>query len=141
VAGAIEVVDRYARSPDDRELAARAAQAARRFAGVDVDVVVLLTDDAEIAELHLRHLGDAAPTDVMSFATDGAVEVVVSVEYAERQAHALGSAREVELALYVVHGVLHACGHDDRERDERARMRAAERTVLASIGMRVARFE
>jgi ssRNA-specific RNase YbeY (16S rRNA maturation enzyme) len=42
---------------------------------------------------------------------------------------------ELELALYVVHGVLHLCGFDDRSGPDRARMRRAERTVLASIGV------
>jgi ssRNA-specific RNase YbeY (16S rRNA maturation enzyme) len=37
--------------------------------------------------------------------------------------------------LYVVHGVLHLLGHDDGRVDARARMRAAERALLASVGL------
>jgi probable rRNA maturation factor len=37
-----------------------------------------------------------------------------------------------ELALLVVHGVLHICGHDHAEPDEAAAMWAAERAVLAT---------
>jgi len=141
MAGDVEVIDRYAGAPGDRALARRAADAARRFAGrADLAVHVLLTDDGEIARLHGAHLGDPSATDVMSFELDDAVEVVVSVECAERRAREHGEQRDAELALYVVHGVLHACGFDDRSDAERARMRDAERTVLATLGMHVARF-
>jgi len=141
VAG-VEVVDRFAGDAGDRELACRAAAAARTVAGrADLAVTVLLTDDAEIAHLHALHLGDSSPTDVMSFVTDDGVEVVVSVEWAERTAGAHAAARAAEVALYVAHGVLHACGHDDQDADARARMRAAERAALALLGMHVERFE
>jgi probable rRNA maturation factor len=138
----IEVLDRYGGAPTDRALAVKAARAARQHAGAaDLAVSVLLTDDDEIARLHGEHLGDPTPTDVMSFALDGGVEVVVSVQCAEAQARAGGSAREAELALYVVHGVLHACGFDDTTPSARERMRAAERAVLDGLGLRVARVE
>jgi probable rRNA maturation factor len=37
--------------------------------------------------------------------------------------------------LYVVHGTLHLLGHDDHGALERARMRRAERRVLAALGL------
>ena len=141
----VEVIDRFGATPSQRALVVRAAQAARAFAGQpDLAVNVLLTDDAEIARLHGEHLADHTPTDVMSFAMDGGVEVVVSVECALAEVRARGGdelARDAELALYVVHGVLHACGFDDVEALERARMRDAERAVLHSLGVHVARVE
>ncbi|MEZ5967323.1 MAG: rRNA maturation RNase YbeY [Planctomycetota bacterium] len=142
VALTVAVVDRFVGAPGDAALAQRAAAAATAFAGLaDAEIVVMLTDDAEIAHLHGVHLGDPTPTDVMSFAMGDSVQVVVSVECVERQACAHGAVRECELALYVVHGVLHACGFDDRDVEARARMRAAERAVLQELGMRVPRFE
>ena len=105
-------------------------------AGVDVDVV--LVDDPTLAELHGRFLGDPSPTDVMSFdlGDDGGPvgELYVSVDRAAAVAAARGVRVERELALYLVHGALHLCGHDDHEDDDRAAMRAAERAVLASLG-------
>jgi len=41
---------------------------------------------------------------------------------------------ERELVLYVVHGALHLCGFDDHDPDERAAMRAAERSVMGRLG-------
>ena len=139
-----EVTDRFGATRAERELVKRAVAATRAFAQqTHLPVSVLLTDDAEIAQLHGEHLGDPTPTDVISFDAQGehAVEIVVSVECAERRARELGGERASELTLYVVHGVLHACGFDDIDADDRARMRIAERAVLDQLGVRVSRVD
>jgi probable rRNA maturation factor len=104
-------------------------------------VSLLLTGDAEIAALHAEHLGDASPTDVMSFELDGTAELVVSVATAARVAHARGHAVRAEVALYIVHGLLHLLGHDDTTVRARARMRDAERAVMQRLRLRVAPVE
>lgn len=101
-------------------------------------VSLLLTDDAGIARLHDRFLADATPTDVMTFDLDGTAEIVVSIETAARKARLHGDRLRDEVALYVVHGILHACGHDDRDPPARMRMRQAERRVLQSLGIAIA---
>ena len=104
----------------------------------DLPVSLLLTDDAGIAALHARHLDDATPTDVMSFDVDGTAEIVVSVTTARRVAKQRGHAPRAELALYIVHGLLHVLGHDDKAPRARARMRIAESQVLQQLGLVVA---
>jgi probable rRNA maturation factor len=105
----------------------------------ELAVSLLLTDDREIAALHARHLGDPTPTDVMSFDDDGeGAELVVSVETARRIARERGHAVRAEIALYVVHGLLHVLGHDDTNARARARMRRAERECLRALGLVVA---
>lgn len=103
----------------------------------DLPVSLLLTDDAEIAALHDVHLGDPTPTDVMSFELDGGAEIVVSVETARRVARSKGHAPLAEIALYVVHGLLHTLGFDDVRARDRRRMRRAERAVLAALELHV----
>lgn len=105
--------------------------------GIDVDVV--LVDDPTLADLHAQFLGDPTPTDVMSFdlGEDGggpAGELYVSVDRARAVADARGVRVVRELALYLVHGTLHLCGHDDHADEARASMRAAERAVLTGLG-------
>lgn len=127
---------------DDAAVAAvvRAALAHGGRAGLRVGVV--LTDDPTLALLHEQWLDDPSPTDVIAFdLSDGDPdedgpqgEVYVSVECARRVAGQLGGDPARELALYLVHGTLHLCGHDDHEERERARMRAAEAAVLAELG-------
>lgn len=120
--------------------AVRAALALGGRAGLRVGVV--LVDDQSLCELHEQWLGDPSPTDVISFDLSGdepddggpQAELYVSVDCARRVAAELGGDPARELALYLVHGSLHLCGHDDHEPDQRAAMRAAESQVLAGLG-------
>ena len=46
-----------------------------------------------------------------------------------------GAEPYAELALYVVHGLLHLCGHDDRTEADAVAMRTREAEVLAAEGL------
>ena len=103
----------------------------------DMPVSLLLTDDEEIAQVQGQFLDDPTPTDVISFELDGGAELVVSTETAARTAGEFGHDVAAEVALYVVHGLLHCCGYDDHGDKERARMRRAERAVLDALQLQV----
>jgi probable rRNA maturation factor len=134
------VVDRF-RPRTPRAFVERVVDAARRSGRRPaLPVSVLLTGEREIARLHGRYLDDARATDVLSFADADGVELVVSVERARREARARGHAIRAELALYLAHGVLHACGFDDRDARSARAMRDAEQRVLRALGLRVAPF-
>lgn len=60
-------------------------------------------------------------------------EVVISYPQAQRQASARGVPLDRELALLIVHGVLHLAGHDHLEPREEAKMQAKERAALRLI--------
>jgi probable rRNA maturation factor len=137
----LEVVDRGTpRTP--RAFLRRVVAAALAHGGrPELPVSLLLTDDREIAALHDEWFGDPAPTDVISFLVDGTAELAVSVATARRVARAHGHAVRAEVALYVVHGLLHVLGHDDTNARARARMRTAEREILAKLGLAVARVD
>lgn len=141
--GGLEILDRY-RPRSDRALLVRVVDAARdhaRRAGdrhaAGLEVALLLTDDDGIAELHGRFLDDPTETDVMSFhdREEQRADVVVNVARARREALRRAVTIRSEVALYVVHGLLHCCGYDDHDPAARRAMRAAEREVLASVGM------
>jgi len=42
---------------------------------------------------------------------------------------------EVELILYVIHGLLHLCGFDDHDKADLRNMRERERHYLAQLGL------
>ena len=98
--------------------------AVRTLAGEDageVELSLSFVDEPEMAGLHERYMGDAGPTDVLSFplGEDGLLgDVVVCPAVAAGN----NPDRDAELRLLVVHGVLHLLGHDHEEDDERAVM-------------------
>ncbi len=60
-------------------------------------------------------------------------ELVLGVEIAWDQAERRGHDVQTELALYVIHGLLHLCGYEDHPDEEAQRMRARERHYLAAL--------
>lgn len=133
----LEVTDKC-QPRTERALIERVVTAVRDYVGrPELEVSLLLTDDAEIAELHQQFLGDPTPTDVMSFAMDNGAELVVSVETATRVAQEAGHDVSAEVALYIMHGILHTVGYDDVDDEDRRRMRAAERAILAQLQLNV----
>jgi probable rRNA maturation factor len=98
---------------------------------------IVLVSDRQIAELNLRHHSTLGPTDILTFDYgDGAGELIISVDHAMSQARRYRTTPARELALYLVHGILHLRGYDDRTPIQRRRMRAAERRLLARIAAR-----
>jgi len=120
--------------------------------------VLFVTDDA-IAELNSLYLAKSGPTDVLAFPIDaGEVEViagpgglsrgpdrapvdpgdlplllgdvVICPTVAARQAPEHAGNVDDELALLLVHGVLHVLGYDHAEPDEMERMRRRELELL-----------
>ena len=45
------------------------------------------------------------------------------------------AATQAELALYVIHGTLHLCGHDDKSEAGAKAMREQERRYLAQLNL------
>ncbi len=104
-----------------------------------VELTVHAVDEAPIADLNAAHLGGQGPTDVLAFPVDDPAEVpdgmpvllgdvVICPVVAQRQAAERGL--DGELALLLVHGILHLLGHDHVEPVETARMQARERVLL-----------
>jgi probable rRNA maturation factor len=59
-------------------------------------------------------------------------EILISAETARRQARTFGNSLARELRLYVVHGLLHLHGLDDRSEADARRMKATQEKILAA---------
>ena len=137
------------------ELARRVLEA-RGLKG-NTEVSLLFVDEAAIAALNVEFLGKPGPTDVLSFpiedeptptgrspdfggtgpgssAEQGALtllgDVVICPTVAFRNATEHGVSFEDEVALLVVHGLLHLLGMDHEEDGDAERMEALEEQLL-----------
>ena len=123
------------------------------------ELSVLYVSEDEMAELNENYMGKVGPTDVLAFPLDGhdvtqAVistgatrgpdrapldpgdmplllgDVVICPAVAAAQAGAHAGTLDDELALLLVHGLLHVLGYDHAEPDEATAMRARELVLL-----------
>lgn len=97
-----------------------------------IDVAIVA--DAVIARVHEDFMDIPGATDVITFEHG---EIVMSAETARMHAAEHGHTVDEELALYVVHGLLHLNGYDDREPRARRRMHAAQDRVWKKIRAQV----
>lgn len=127
----------------------------------ECELSVMFVAEATIAELNERFMGHEGPTDVLSFPIDAPDaeylaeahastrgpdrppadpgdmplllgDVVVCPAVAARQAPDHAGTLDDEIALLVVHGILHVLGHDHHEPEETARMRERELAHLVA---------
>lgn len=123
--------------------------------GRPVEMGLRFVDPAEMADLNQQHMGQSGPTDVLSFPVDGDPrpaaasatgptgddrapgeptvlgDVIVCPAYAAVGAVERAIPLDDELALLIVHGILHLLGWDHAEPAETAAMQSEERRLLA----------
>jgi probable rRNA maturation factor len=103
-------------------------------------VDVCITDNKGIRVLNRRFLSRSRITDVISFdlSDDGKgsrlFSVVANAELAAREARRRLHRPEAELLLYIVHGLLHCLGFDDRRKSDACRMHRTEDEILKKHG-------
>jgi len=91
------------------------------------EIFVWLISDRRMSQLHRQFLGQMGPTDVLTFQHG---EIFISVETAKRHARAFGNSLLRELQLYIIHGLLHLHGFDDRTQPGARRMQTAQEKIL-----------
>jgi probable rRNA maturation factor len=103
---------------------------------------ITLVAPREMARLNGGFLGHAGSTDVITFdhraAADESLhgELFICLEDAAAFARDHRTTWPEELARYVVHGVLHLLGHDDRNPAARRRMKRAEDRLVGTLSRR-----
>jgi len=129
------------------ETALTAARAAlMNLGGMDeVELSLLLTDDATVQELNREYRGVDKTTDVLSFSQregenpdhwDNLLgDIIISVEQARRQALEYGHGMAREVGFLTVHGVLHLLGWDHEAPDDERRMMGKTEEILETVGL------
>ena len=134
-----EVVVQGRRLPLARALVRRVVEAVLKGERRQGLISVTFLGRESMRRLNAAHKGEDRATDVLSFPLTGPDGQVVGDVYicpwvARREAEAHGISLREELVRLVVHGTLHALGHDHPEGTERTRSamwRRQERYVEA----------
>ena len=99
-------------------------------------VSIVITDDKNIRKINKEFLGHDYATDVISFSLKNKFpksidcEVVVSAQTAAREAKDRGLDPCEELHRYIVHGVLHYLGYQDKDPASKKKMFTAQEKIL-----------
>ena len=118
------------------------------------EVGLILTGDPEIRRLNRQYRSIDRATDVLAFAmqdeplflqlsTDRAEpyphllgDLVISAEAVKRQAQQRGHSVEREMAILIIHGLLHLLGYNhERSLSEARAMRRKEKELLETISI------
>ncbi len=110
------------------------------------ELAITFIDTRHMRSLNRRFKRHDRSTDVLSFRYDGEPaglpkpfrrrqvvgDVLIAPREAQRYARQHGLPYAQELSRYVIHGILHWLGHDDRTPAEQRKMRAMEDQLLGT---------
>lgn len=108
----------------------------------DFSIAVNFVDSETICRVNKEFVGHEGTTDVISFnysvegeacPDDVNAELFICTDTADLAAVRLKKKFSDEIALYIVHGILHVSGEDDLSPHDRRRMRRLEKKVLSSL--------
>lgn len=118
-------------------------------AGAEAEIGLLIATQERIRELNRDYLGRDEPTDVLAFSAreevadlpfihppDGLLhlgEVIIAYPQAVIQAAEHRHPVKKELAILIIHGLLHLLGYEHDKPDLERRMRAREKELLSYI--------
>ena len=105
---------------------------------------VFLVDEAKMARVNWEHFRHKGPTDVITFDFSGQAgaaprpgpllgDIYICPVVAEAFAEEHGNTWSEEVARYLIHGVLHLRGYDDRNVSHRKRMKREEDRLMRVV--------
>ena len=95
------------------------------------EISVVLVSDRRMSQLHRQFLHQRGPTDVLTFEHG---EIFLSVPTAKRNACRFRNSLVREMRLYIIHGLLHLHGFDDRTGRSAREMEKMQAKILATLG-------
>ena len=110
---------------------------------------IVFVSNQKIKSLNKKYLSRDYATDVLAFDSNDQVrtktsarrkprsvsgDVIISTDAAKKNARLYGVSPSQELALYIIHGILHLLGYDDHKAADIQRMRRKEQKILSYLG-------
>jgi probable rRNA maturation factor len=132
----LQFADASHRAQLPRHKVARWIRAALEAPG---EITVRIVDADEGRALNRDYRGKDYATNVLTFdyshAPVVAADLILCAPVVEAEARAQGIALQAHYAHLLVHGTLHAQGHDHEQEDEAVEMEAEETRILAGLGV------
>lgn len=91
------------------------------------EIEISFVDDPAITGVHQEFFNDPTPTDVITFPHG---EIFISLDTAQRQAGEHHETYEREVALYIIHALLHLAGWEDHDEAAREHMHRIQASIL-----------
>lgn len=127
----------------------------------ETEIEVILTNSDNIREINAQQRNIDAPTDVLSFPMaffeapsdfsdiemqsdcfhpeTGELllgDIIINVDRVVSQAQEYGHSQERELGFLVAHSMLHLCGYDHMEEEERSLMEQRQKIIMEKVKLR-----
>ena len=83
-----------------------------------------------MSHFHVEFMGIEGPTDVLTFEH---CEILIITETAARYALEYGHTTQQEIALYILHGLLHLRGYDDKIPAAHQEMHSIQNALFAKL--------
>ena len=95
------------------------------------EISVVFVSRQRMRSINKKYLGHDYVTDVITFDYRNLyAEIIICPSAARANAKKFKTSMEKELILYVIHGLLHLAGYDDRKPKDIQRMRLKEKQLL-----------
>jgi len=104
------------------------------------DLDVLLVDEEEMTQLHIKWMDEPGPTDVLTFPMDeirphapepGILgDIVICPQVAIRQAESAGHPFNHEMSILSAHGLLHIVGYDHADKEDEKAMFDLQESIV-----------
>lgn len=109
----------------------------REYRGIDRETDVLSFPNVDFEEEGVFDIGEDSEADYFDPETGELVlgDIMISVDRVYGQAQEYGHSVRREFAFLVAHSMLHLCGYDHMEEEERARMERRQEEILTGLGI------
>jgi len=142
-----ETIDKTEIADCKKNLVNAVKETLQQFGDVEPsDLTLVITNDEHMRQLNLQFRNIDSPTDVLAFPSRESDpdtgrrylgDVLISYPHALAQATTRGHSVQDELALLVIHGVLHLLGFDHTNEANKRRMWAAQNKILDRLGFSI----
>ncbi len=118
----------------------KVASSALGVLGAEKDIIINLSfvSGGKIRELNKKYRGENLATDVLSFKADFDSphflgDILICYSVAKQQAKEYNRNIENEVALLLIHGILHLFGFDHKTKKEATKLKEKEKEILGNL--------